>query len=202
MTQGNELPEGSVTAKDRTEGTTHLIAAGRRNGYVLYDEIDKLLPGDDTDERVVSDLLSELASAGVEIRDDPNTPLGADADSTDVGDPDDPLAVYVREVNTVPKLTSAAETELAKRIKQGGPDVEAAKKDLIEANLRPVVAIARRYTGPQHHVLDVIVEGNTALLKAADEFDYTRGYRFSTYAALCVRRAIARLTRQDDREGS
>ncbi len=101
----------------------------------------------------------------------------------------DPVRMYLREIGKVPLLTPEEEQELAKRIAQG--DQEAAKK-MTEANLRLVVSIAKRYVGRGMQLLDLIQEGNLGLLKAVEKYDFTKGFKFSTYATWWVRQAITR----------
>ena len=105
---------------------------------------------------------------------------------------DDPVRMYLKEIGKVPLLTADEEIELAKKIKEGGPEGEEAKKRLCEANLRLVVSIAKRYVGRGMLFLDLIQEGNLGLIKAVDKFDYTKGYKFSTYATWWIRQAITR----------
>ena len=102
---------------------------------------------------------------------------------------DDPVRMYLKEIGKVPLLTADEEIELAKRMEQGDDD---AKKRLCEANLRLVVSIAKRYVGRGMLFLDLIQEGNLGLIKAVDKFDYTKGYKFSTYATWWIRQAITR----------
>ena len=102
---------------------------------------------------------------------------------------DDPVRLYLKEIGRVPLLTSERERELAERMAAGD---EEAKKKLVEANLRLVVSIAKRYVGRGMFFLDLIQEGNLGLMKAVDKFDYTRGYKFSTYATWWIRQAITR----------
>ena len=102
---------------------------------------------------------------------------------------DDPVKVYLREIGRVPLLSSDEEIELAIRINQGD---EKAKQRLTEANLRLVVSIAKKYVGRGMYFLDLIQEGNVGLIKAVDKFDYTKGFKFSTYATWWIRQAITR----------
>ena len=102
---------------------------------------------------------------------------------------DDPVRLYLKEIGRVPLLTSEREHELAELMAEG--DIEA-KKALVEANLRLVVSIAKRYVGRGMFFLDLIQEGNLGLMKAVDKFDYTKGYKFSTYATWWIRQAITR----------
>ncbi|MEG0085474.1 MAG: RNA polymerase sigma factor RpoD, partial [Niameybacter sp.] len=102
---------------------------------------------------------------------------------------DDPVRMYLKEIGKVPLLSSAAEIELAKRMEQGDDE---ARKRLAEANLRLVVSIAKRYVGRGMLFLDLIQEGNLGLIKAVEKFDYSKGYKFSTYATWWIRQAITR----------
>ncbi len=102
---------------------------------------------------------------------------------------DDPVRMYLKEIGKVPLLTADEEIQLAKRMETGD---EEAKKRLCEANLRLVVSIAKRYVGRGMLFLDLIQEGNLGLIKAVDKFDYTKGYKFSTYATWWIRQAITR----------
>ncbi|MBE6702067.1 MAG: RNA polymerase sigma factor RpoD [Ruminococcaceae bacterium] len=102
---------------------------------------------------------------------------------------DDPVRMYLKEIGKVPLLTTEREKELAERMAEGN---EEAKTELVEANLRLVVSIAKRYVGKGMFFLDLIQEGNLGLMKAVDKFDYTKGYKFSTYATWWIRQAITR----------
>ena len=102
---------------------------------------------------------------------------------------DDPVRMYLKEIGKVPLLTAKRERELAERMAEGD---DAAKDELVEANLRLVVSIAKRYVGKGMYFLDLIQEGNLGLMKAVDKFDYTKGYKFSTYATWWIRQAITR----------
>ena len=102
---------------------------------------------------------------------------------------DDPVRMYLKEIGKVPLLTPEREKMLAERMAAGDED---AKNELVEANLRLVVSIAKRYVGKGMFFLDLIQEGNLGLMKAVDKFDYTKGYKFSTYATWWIRQAITR----------
>jgi RNA polymerase primary sigma factor len=102
---------------------------------------------------------------------------------------DDPVRMYLKEIGNVPLLTPEEEVDLARRMSEGE---EAAKKKMIESNLRLVVSIAKRYVGRGMHFSDLIQEGNLGLMKAVEKFDYTKGYKFSTYATWWIRQAITR----------
>ena len=135
---------------------------------------DDLLLGDDDDI-----ILSEEDE--VEIIDDVDVLEGVSTE--------DPVRMYLKEIGNVPLLSTEEEIELAKRVDEGD---EAAKKKLTEANLRLVVSIAKKYVGRGMPFLDLIQEGNMGLMKAVDKFDYSKGYKFSTYATWWIRQAITR----------
>ncbi len=107
---------------------------------------------------------------------------------------DDPVRMYLKEIGRVPLLTADRERELAEIMTNCDDDArkEAAKQELVEANLRLVVSIAKRYVGKGMFFLDLIQEGNLGLMKAVDKFDYSKGYKFSTYATWWIRQAITR----------
>ena len=102
---------------------------------------------------------------------------------------DDPVRMYLKEIGQIPLLTAEEEVELAKRVAEGD---QYAKNKLTEANLRLVVSIAKKYSGRGLHILDLIQEGNTGLIRAVDKFDWTKGNKFSTYATWWIRQAITR----------
>ena len=102
---------------------------------------------------------------------------------------DDPVRMYLKEIGQVRLLSAEEEVELAKRVSEGDQD---AKNKLTEANLRLVVSIAKKYSGRGLHILDLIQEGNTGLIRAVDKFDWTKGNKFSTYATWWIRQAITR----------
>ena len=112
-----------------------------------------------------------------------------DVDVLEGASTEDPVRMYLKEIGNVPLLTTEQEVELAKRVEAGD---EEAKKQLTEANLRLVVSIAKKYVGRGMPFLDLIQEGNMGLMKAVDKFDYTKGYKFSTYATWWIRQAITR----------
>ena len=139
-------------------------------------------------------LLERLESMGIAVlpdnvlEEDSPDELAVETDS-DALSIDDPVRMYLREIGMVSLLTAEQETDLARRIELGDED---AKHELCEANLRLVVSIAKRYIGHGIPFLDLIQEGNIGLLKATDKFDYTKGFKFSTYATWWIRQAISR----------
>ena len=160
---------------------------------------------DDMDE-----LYQRLSDEGVELVDDTAVDEGAGADALEPMDEidkdeveeveidlsvpegvalDDPVRMYLKEIGRVPLLTAAEEVDLARRMEAGD---ESARHRLEEANLRLVVSIAKRYVGRGMLFLDLIQEGNLGLLKAVEKFDYSKGYKFSTYATWWIRQAITR----------
>ena len=132
----------------------------------------------DTDDDM---LLSESEREEIELIDDVDILEGVSTE--------DPVRMYLKEIGNVPLLSGDEEVELAKLVEQGD---EEAKKKLTEANLRLVVSIAKKYVGRGMPFLDLIQEGNMGLMKAVDKFDYTKGYKFSTYATWWIRQAITR----------
>ncbi|MBE5928542.1 MAG: RNA polymerase sigma factor RpoD [Lachnospiraceae bacterium] len=138
----------------------------------------------DVDDDVDDDIILEMDKTDEEV----------ELEKIDLSVPDgisieDPVRMYLKEIGKVPLLTAEEEVELAKKMEEGD---EAAKKRLAEANLRLVVSIAKRYVGRGMLFLDLIQEGNLGLIKAVEKFDYTKGYKFSTYATWWIRQAITR----------
>lgn len=133
------------------------------------------------DEEPDDDILLELENEEDTVLTDVATTAGAMSD--------DPVKLYLKEIGSYPLLSIAEEIELAKKIEQGD---NIAKQTLAESNLRLVVSIAKRYVGRGLSFLDLIQEGNLGLIKAVDKFDYTKGYKFSTYATWWIRQAITR----------
>lgn len=147
------------------------------------DVLIEIPEGDDADEAI----MLEMENDG-DILDD------EDIEKIDLSVPEgvsieDPVRMYLKEIGKVPLLSADEEVELARRMEDG--DLEA-KKKLAEANLRLVVSIAKRYVGRGMLFLDLIQEGNLGLIKAVEKFDYTKGYKFSTYATWWIRQAITR----------
>jgi RNA polymerase primary sigma factor len=135
------------------------------------------------------DLLIDTDDDDVILGENEEVELIDDVDVLEGVSTEDPVRMYLKEIGNVPLLTTEQEVELAKRVEAGD---EEAKKALTEANLRLVVSIAKKYVGRGMPFLDLIQEGNMGLMKAVDKFDYTKGYKFSTYATWWIRQAITR----------
>jgi RNA polymerase primary sigma factor len=205
-----DAEEGDALAAQKKEGKRQqrmhdLIETGKQKGKLTTQEIMDAMEEMDFDPDQMDKLYEALEGQNIEVIDDFEvdslddlsfaTAVDADsADGSDTGvDPqmviDDPVKVYLKEIGRVPLLNSEEEIDLAMRIMDGDA---AAKKRLSEANLRLVVSIAKRYVGRGMQFLDLIQEGNLGLIKAVEKFDYTKGFKFSTYATWWIRQAITR----------
>ncbi len=157
---------------------------------ITFEELDSRLENTDITPEQNAEIYKYLEQNGIKIVDDTfekdNTALYKSIGDVAV---DDPVKMYLKDIGKVPLLTSEEETELAKRMLEGD---EEAKQKLSEANLRLVVSIAKRYVGRGMLFLDLIQEGNMGLMKAVEKFDYTKGFKFSTYATWWIRQAITR----------
>ena len=177
-----------------------LVALGKKQGYITYEQLADELKGLDIDSDVLDDLYNTLVEMGIEVvaegdqgQEDPQVG-GVDFEveeltlSKDVRI-NDPVRMYLKEIGRINLLTTDEEFEYANRAIEGD---EEAKKMLAESNLRLVVSIAKRYVGRGMAFLDLIQEGNIGLMKAVDKFDPSKGYKFSTYATWWIRQAITR----------
>ncbi|HPU58739.1 MAG TPA: RNA polymerase sigma factor RpoD [Candidatus Avimonas sp.] len=201
---GKENKPSESGKKDRKTLVRELLELGRSKGKLTTQEILDALEDVDFDPEQMDKVYDILESQNIEIVDDFETDVFSDLDFV-VDTPDlesidtvltaegiaidDPVKVYLKEIGRVPLLTPEEEIELAIRVSSGD---EAAKKRLSEANLRLVVSIAKRYVGRRMQFLDLIQEGNLGLIKAVEKFDYTKGFKFSTYATWWIRQAITR----------
>ncbi len=191
---------------DSMAALTALIARARKDGTIqaseLVAELEKLDLSVEKIEQVYESFdAMGIQIVGAELELDLDSDLGPAElpdDEEDLVDPvelaaeynlDDPVRMYLKEIGQVRLLTAEEETELAKKVAEGD---KAAKDKLTEANLRLVVSIAKKYSGRGLHILDLIQEGNTGLIRAVDKFDYTKGNKFSTYATWWIRQAITR----------
>ena len=193
------------------EHVNELIDKSKKHGGVLtYAEIMDTMQTEDLTPEEIEDMYELFSNKGIEIVDEIIDEM-PDIDLIDVPDPaeidakaeeidldvsipeginiDDPVRMYLKEIGRVPLLTAAEEVRLAKLMQEGN---EEARRCLAEANLRLVVSIAKRYVGRGMLFLDLIQEGNLGLIKAVEKFDYTKGYKFSTYATWWIRQAITR----------
>ncbi len=178
-----------------------LVDKGKASGKLTTQEIDAAIIEMDLDIEELDKLYETLESNNIEIIDDLSSAAIENFDvdlpkSLDIGggddkgmNVDDPVKVYLKEIGRVPLLSAEEEIELAIRITDND---QYAKQRLAEANLRLVVSIAKRYVGRGMQFLDLIQEGNLGLIKAVDKFDYTKGFKFSTYATWWIRQAITR----------
>ena len=199
-----ETMEEQVTEQDEKLNMDELIEKGKKGALSSHD-LDAALETVEFDIDTLDKLYETLEDNGI--------PLPGDISSAEMSEienevehfgagenmkhileqeglaVDDPVRMYLKEIGKVPLLTSEREHELAERMANGDED---AKSELVEANLRLVVSIAKRYVGRGMYFLDLIQEGNLGLMKAVDKFDYTKGYKFSTYATWWIRQAITR----------
>ena len=178
-----------------------LMEQGKATGKLTTKEITDVLDELDFDTDQLASIISSCEQLNIEIVDDSvaddvlnDNDLNMSDDlemtlSTEGIAIDDPVKIYLKEIGRVPLLSPDEETELAKRMAEGD---SYAKKRLSEANLRLVVSIAKKYVGRGMQFLDPIQEGNLGLLKAVEKFDYTKGFKFSTYATWWIRQAITR----------
>lgn len=179
-----------------------LIARGREQGFITQQEILAAVGDAEDNVEELDEVYAALLENSIEIS-DPREQIG-DWDEVVEAEPeavvvesddyvkdiaDDSVRLYLREIGRVPLLSAAEEVELAKRIEQGDKE---AKDKMVEANLRLVVSIAKKYIGRGLDLLDLIQEGSSGLLRAVEKFDYTKGYKFSTYATWWIRQAITR----------
>ena len=191
-----------------------LITQGRKEGMIRAADLNAQLEKLDLTTEKIEEIYDRFEALNIQIiTGDLDLDLGDDAlldsdlgddidlsslDEEELVDPvdlaaeynlDDPVRMYLKEIGQVKLLSAEEEVELAKRIAEGD---QAAKNKLTEANLRLVVSIAKKYSGRGLHILDLIQEGNTGLIRAVDKFDWTKGNKFSTYATWWIRQAITR----------
>jgi RNA polymerase primary sigma factor len=181
---------GPVTDVLETVEAKHLLEAAQASGSVTQEEIALALDELDLDAgqmdelyRHLEELQIEVVVAGVEVEEPEVVQVEAREISTDS------LQLFLKDIGKVELLTAAQEVELAKRIERGD---HGAKQEMVEANLRLVVSIAKRYRNQGLPFLDLIQEGTIGLVRAAEKFDWRKGYKFSTYATWWIRQAVAR----------
>ena len=191
-----------------------LIAQGRKDGMIRASELRASLEDLDLSAEKIDEIYDSFEAMNIQIiSEDLDLDLGdsldllddlgddidlSDIDEEDLVDPvdlaaeynlDDPVRMYLKEIGQIKLLSADEEVELAKMVSEGS---QYAKNKLTEANLRLVVSIAKKYSGRGLHILDLIQEGNTGLIRAVDKFDWTKGNKFSTYATWWIRQAITR----------
>ena len=172
-----------------------LLERGKKKGFLNRNEINAALEELSLDVDKIEKTFDSLESSGIEIVDDFDKEISSIAEEEidlslpDGATVDDHVRMYLKEIGKVPLLTQEDEIEIAKLMAEGN---EVAKQKLIEANLRLVVSIAKKHVGRGMQFLDLIQEGNLGLIKAVEKFDYTKGYKFSTYATWWIRQAITR----------
>ena len=192
----------------------NLITQGRKDGMIRSTDLNALLEKMQLTPEKIEEIYDrfdamniQIVTADLDIDLGDDLDLGMDVDGDidlsgldeeDLVDPvdlaaeyslDDPVRMYLKEIGQVKLLSAEEEVELAKRVAEGDQN---AKNKLTEANLRLVVSIAKKYSGRGLHILDLIQEGNTGLIRAVDKFDWTKGNKFSTYATWWIRQAITR----------
>ncbi len=202
-----------VQNEDAMAAVSDLIAKAKRDGSIQATDLTAQLEKLDLPVEKIEHIYDTFDAMGIQIvspeleidLDDANDALDLPEGDMSIGDEeeelidpvelaaeynlDDPVRMYLKEIGQVRLLTADEEMELAKRVGEGD---KAAKDKLTEANLRLVVSIAKKYSGRGLHILDLIQEGNTGLIRAVDKFDYTKGNKFSTYATWWIRQAITR----------
>lgn len=197
------------STEDAMATVSALIAKAKSEGSIQSSELTAELEKLDLPVEKIEHIYDTFDAMGIQIVSpelelDVSDDLGMDMDEVpdndeeELVDPlelaaeynlDDPVRMYLKEIGQVKLLTAEEEIELAKRVSEGD---KKAKDRLTEANLRLVVSIAKKYSGRGLHILDLIQEGNTGLIRAVDKFDYTKGNKFSTYATWWIRQAITR----------
>jgi len=200
-----EMKDVKVEKKDEkldAEKVQEIVKKAKAKGKITYEELAKELKNTNPDQ--IDKVFDAFEEMGVNIlnddfEDEPdiddlkeveNLKLDEITETSYEGiSVDDPVRMYLREIGKIPLLSYDKELELAKRILEGD---EEAKQELAEANLRLVVSIAKKYVGRGMLFLDLIQEGNMGLIKAVEKFDYTKGFKFSTYATWWIRQAITR----------
>ena len=182
--------EVSITS---VEEVRELIEEGRELGAVPLSRIVDVVDAADLSEEQQERLLQMLTELNIEVLGEVVDPVANGTsprlDLSVKSNSSDPVRMYLRDIGRVPLLTAAEEVSLAKRIERRDMSAKAA---LIEANLRLVVSVAKRYVGRGLAFLDLIQEGNLGLIRAVEKFDYRKGYKFSTYATWWIRQAITR----------
>ena len=204
INRNNKAEAKKDIAQNQEEKLNKIIKKAKEKGEITYGELASEL--DDANTEQIDKVFDAFENMGVSVIKDDDLDLEEpdieeleavedikideiDLNNMDGINIDDPVRMYLREIGRIPLLTYDEELALAKRILEGD---EEAKQKLAESNLRLVVSIAKKYVGRGMLFLDLIQEGNMGLIKAVEKFDYTKGYKFSTYATWWIRQAITR----------
>jgi RNA polymerase primary sigma factor len=193
-----EMPVEDIM--DYSDSIKELFNMGREKGFVTYEEIEKKLPKEILSPEILDYIYLNIMELGIDVVDEPKEkddtedetlsfPTGKDESSLEELPLSDPVRMYLREIGKISLLTAEEEVELAKGVEAGDAT---AKAHLVDANLRLVVSIAKKYIGRGMLFLDLIQEGNLGLIRAVEKFDYQKGFKFSTYATWWIRQAITR----------
>ena len=199
----NEVEKNKNAKVDEqtSEKIKNLLKEAKKSGKITYEDLANQL--DDVNPEQMDSVFDAFEEIGVDLTDDfdvepdvedlkevENLKLDQNTDTSFEGiSVDDPVRMYLREIGRIPLLTYEEELDLAQKILDGDED---AKQKLAESNLRLVVSIAKKYVGRGMLFLDLIQEGNMGLMKAVEKFDYTKGFKFSTYATWWIKQAITR----------
>nr|WP_243122929.1 RNA polymerase sigma factor RpoD [Criibacterium bergeronii] len=211
-TNGNRTNKNNSSEYEKV--IKELTAKGKKEGFLDYDTIMDALDTYDISKDKIDDMYYAFALMGIEVVDGLDKEPSEEEIETELNDDkiieedkdideelknlestmlksniDDPVRMYLKEIGKIPLLTAEEEIELSKKMLEGD---EVAKMHIVEANLRLVVAIAKRYVGRGMLFLDLIQEGNLGLIKAVEKFDYKKGFKFSTYATWWIRQSITR----------
>jgi RNA polymerase primary sigma factor len=193
-TENKKASAASKKIENLNKIANDLIEKGKKRGFITYDEILKTFPDIENNILFLDELYEKFSVAGIDVLEGGNL-LNLDNDLNDKdlakGAMHDSIQMYLKEIGQYPLILASEEKDLAKRIEHGD---EEAKNLLARANLRLVVSIAKKYVGRSANLtlLDLIQEGNLGLFKAVEKFDWTKGYKFSTYATWWIRQSITR----------
>ena len=210
----NKKPAKTVNMEDLQKQLQDMIAQAKKDGMIRVSDLNALLEKMTLTPERIEEVYDKLEAMNIQlVTGELDLDLGDDLDGSldpdddldlssldeeELVDPvdlaaeynlDDPVRMYLKEIGQVKLLSAEEEVELAKRVAEGD---QKAKNKLTEANLRLVVSIAKKYSGRGLHILDLIQEGNTGLIRAVDKFDWQKGNKFSTYATWWIRQAITR----------
>jgi RNA polymerase primary sigma factor len=185
---GQAVKSRGVAEVFDSEEARGLLEAGQQNGSLTADEIAAALAELELDAAQIDDFYQALEELQIEIvTAESDDDAALDEETREVST--DSLQLFLKDIGRVELLTAAQEVELAKRIERGD---HRAKQQMVEANLRLVVSIAKKYRNQGLPFLDLIQEGTIGLVRAAEKFDYRKGFKFSTYATWWIRQAVAR----------